>query len=203
VGPVSFEAGRGEIIFIIGGNGSGKTTLSKLLTGLYRPDKGEVLINDKITPPEVLGEYFSVVFSPAYYFERIYNVDLAGRENEIQEYLQILRLENKVSVKDGKFSTINLSGGQRKRLALLLCYLEDAPVYLFDEWAADQDPEYRKFFYRILLPRMRDKGKIVIAVTHDDHYFDVADKVLKMDHGKMEFFTGSNSYQPVFTDSKI
>jgi putative pyoverdin transport system ATP-binding/permease protein len=203
VGPVNLEALSGEIIFIVGGNGSGKTTLAKLLTGLYEPDTGAVLVNERVVPPERLGEYFSVVFSPAYYFERIYNINLAGKEKEIQEYLEVLGLENKVSVSNNKFSTISLSGGQRKRLALLLCYLEDAPIYLFDEWAADQDPEYRRFFYRTLLPRMRDKGKIVIAVTHDDHYFDVADKVLKMDQGKMEFFAEGSSCQPVYTGSSV
>jgi ABC-type siderophore export system fused ATPase/permease subunit len=97
-----------------------------------------------------------------------------------------LDLEEKVSITNGTFSTIDLSRGQRKRLALLQCYLEDRPIYLFDEWAADQDPEFRKFFYRNLLPKMKQEGKMVIAITHDDHYFDAADKILKMDMGKID-----------------
>lgn len=188
VGPISFEAEQGEIVFIIGGNGSGKTTLAKLLLGLYEPDSGEVRVNGKVVPPGLLGEYFSAAFSPVFLFEKIYNINLEGREAEIQHYLRVLDLEDKVQISKNAFSTLNLSGGQRKRLALLLCYLEDAPIFLFDEWAADQDPEYRKFFYRILLPEMRMKGKIVIAITHDDHYFDVADKIMKMDQGKLEHY---------------
>ncbi|MCP5105577.1 MAG: cyclic peptide export ABC transporter, partial [bacterium] len=186
VGPVDFSARKGEVIFVIGGNGSGKTTLAKLLTGLYIPGNGRVKINGKTEPNYRLGEYFSVVFSDYHLFEKLYNVDLTGREEEIREYLKLLRLDQKVVLEKNAFSTVDLSGGQRKRLALLQCYLEDRPIYLFDEVAADQDPEFRKFFYRVLLPKMKEKGKIVIAVTHDDHYFDVADRVLKMDLGNIK-----------------
>ncbi|ELR68780.1 Beta-lactamase [Fulvivirga imtechensis AK7] len=190
VGPINLEVTKGEILFIIGGNGSGKTTLSKLLTGLYEPDEGMIYIDEKEASSAELGELFSTVFNPFYLFEKLYAIDVSQKGNEIQKYLDLLDLSEKVKVReDGTFSTINLSGGQRKRLALLLCYLEDSPIYLFDEWAADQDPEYRKFFYRTLLPRMKEEGKLIIAITHDDHYFDVADHVVKMDQGKMEKYT--------------
>jgi cyclic peptide transporter len=191
VGPIDLEIRRGEILFIIGGNGSGKTTLAKLLVGLYEPDEGEVIVNDKVVNSSRLGEFFSVVFSPCYLFEKLYNIDVNGRQHEVKNYLKRLHLDEKVNIEENKYSTIDLSGGQRKRLALLQCYLEDSPIYLFDEWAADQDPEYRNFFYRTLLPEMKRMGKIVIAVTHDDHYFDVADKVLKMNEGKLESYSST------------
>ncbi|MFD1905689.1 ATP-binding cassette domain-containing protein [Paenibacillus rhizoplanae] len=73
-------------------------------------------------------------------------MDYEGKQDEIDRYLKMLDLDGKVSIDNGRFSTLKLSGGQRKRLALLICYLEDRPIYLFDEWAADQDPEFRKFF---------------------------------------------------------
>ncbi len=186
VGPVDFEAQKGEILFIIGGNGSGKTTLAKLLTGLYIPEGGTVKINGEEKANHQLGEFFSVVFSDYHLFEKLYNVDLTDREEEVRKYLKLLRLEQKVVLENNAFSTVDLSGGQRKRLALLQCYLEGHPIYLFDEVAADQDPEFRKFFYRDLLMRMKEEGKIVIAITHDDHYFDVADRVIKMDMGQIE-----------------
>jgi cyclic peptide transporter len=185
VGPIDLEVRGGQILFIIGGNGGGKTTLAKLLCGLYEPDEGRVLIDNDAVRGIRLSEYFSAVFSPVYLFEKIYNVDLSGKQGIIREYLKILKLENKVEIDGNKYSTINLSGGQRKRLALLQCYLEDSPIYLFDEWAADQDPEYRNFFYRTLLPEMKRSGKIVIAITHDDHYFDVADMVLEVKDGQI------------------
>lgn len=188
VGPIDLEVNAGEILFIVGGNGSGKTTLAKLITGLYEPDQGQILINGKQLKTHEIGEYFSTVFSPPYLFEKLYNVDTQKLKQEVDEYLQLLDLAHKIEVKDGKYSTIKLSGGQRKRLTLLQCYLEDSPVFLFDELAADQDPEYRRFFYRELIPKMKTMGKIIIAITHDDHYFDVADKIMRMNEGMLETY---------------
>jgi putative pyoverdin transport system ATP-binding/permease protein len=196
VGPIDLQAGRGEIIFIIGGNGSGKTTLAKLLVGLYEPDEGWILINDRIIESSRLGEYFSTAFNPAFLFEKLYNIDVRDKKADIEKYLKTLHLDKKVTITENRYSTIDLSGGQKKRLALLQCYLEDSPIYLFDEWAADQDPAYRNFFYRILLPEMKKMGKIVIAITHDDHYFDAADKIFKMTDGKLEVYAASY----LFTD---
>lgn len=186
VGPINLKASAGKILFLIGGNGSGKTTLAKIITGLYIPIEGIIKINGKKLKGEEIGEYISVIFSDFYLFERLYDVDCSKKEEEIKEYLRLLDLEGKVEIRNGYFSTTDLSSGQKKRLALLRCYLEDRPIYLFDELAADQDPQFRKFFYRTLLPKMKEKGKIIIAITHDDHYFDVADKVFKMDMGKIE-----------------
>lgn len=194
VGPMNFELDKGEIVFIVGGNGSGKTTLAKLLTGLYIPDKGSITVDGREISNYQLGEYFSVVFGDYHLFEKLYDVDLTGKEKEVAEYLELLRLKDKVTLENGGFSTIELSGGQRKRLALLQCYLEDRPIYLFDELAADQDPGFRKFFYRNLLMKMKEKGKMVIAITHDDHYFDVADRVIKMDMGKIDLIEDSSRF---------
>ena len=193
IGPIDLEAKRGEIIFIIGANGSGKTTLAKLITGLYAPDAGEMLINNKLVTDARLSEYFSTVFSPSYLFQKLYNINIELKSGEANRYLKILDLEDKVEISENKYSTIELSGGQRKRLALLQCFLEDSPIYLFDEWAADQDPAYRSFFYRVLLPDMQKMGKIVIAITHDDHYFDVATRIFKMKNGKLEEYVNMPS----------
>ncbi len=186
VGPIDIEARKGEVVFIIGGNGSGKTTLARLLAGLYIPESGTIKIDGSEVNNVRLGEYYSTVFSDYHLFPKLYNVDVPQKEDEARKYLKLLRLQGKVVLEEYGFSTLDLSGGQRKRLALLQCYLEDYPIYLFDEVAADQDPGFRKFFYRELLPEMKAKGKIVIAITHDDHYFDVADKVIKMDMGKID-----------------
>lgn len=187
VGPINLSAQKGEIIFIIGGNGSGKTTFSKLLTGLYTSHDGEILINDKKVAFSDIGEYFSTVFHPLFIFRKLYDVQ-EDENSDWTELLDLLELKDKVDILRGNtFSTLNLSGGQRKRLALLQCFMEDKPIYLFDEWAADQDPEYRRTFYRELLPKMKEQGKIVFAITHDDHYFDIADKVIKLEMGKVDY----------------
>lgn len=185
VGPISYEFNSKEIIFITGGNGSGKSTLAKLITGLYKPSKGKITLNNIKVTEKSLSENFSTVFGDFYLFDKLYGIDYKDKKKEIKKYLEILQLDRKVEIKDGKFSTTKLSTGQKKRLALLVTYLEDRPIYLFDEWAADQDPEFRLFFYDTILPELKSKGKCVIAVTHDDRYFNLADKVIKMEVGKI------------------
>ncbi|MDN9008815.1 cyclic peptide export ABC transporter [Brevibacillus laterosporus] len=186
VGPINFEFASGEIIFITGGNGSGKSTLAKLLTGLYAPVKGEISINGSKVSHAQLNQYYSAIFGDFHLFDRLYGIDFKKSEKEIERYLEVLELQDKVKVENGVFSTTKLSTGQKKRLALFITYLEDRPICLFDEWAADQDPEYRRFFYQVLLPDMKQKGKCIIAITHDDQYFHIADKVIKMDAGQMK-----------------
>ncbi|MNN47971.1 ABC transporter ATP-binding protein YojI [compost metagenome] len=127
----------------------------------------------------------STIFSDAYLFDRLYGIDYAEKEKEAQVYLRLLGLQDKVTIRDGQFSTTRLSTGQRKRLAMLVSYLDDKPICLFDEWAADQDPEYRAYFYTTLLPDLRSRGKCVIVITHDDRYFDMADKLIKLEMGKI------------------
>ncbi|NBI31159.1 cyclic peptide export ABC transporter [Chengkuizengella marina] len=183
VGPISYKFKSGEITFITGGNGSGKSTLAKMITGLYTPSKGEIIINNKEIEGKALSQFYSTIFSDVYLFDKLYGIEHEEKEEEITKYLKLLQMENKVKIEDGKFNTIDLSTGQRKRLALLISYLEDRPVYLFDEWAADQDPEFRQFFYKTLLPDLKSRGKCIIAITHDDYYFDMADHILKLEMG--------------------
>ncbi|MCX7920714.1 MAG: cyclic peptide export ABC transporter [Clostridia bacterium] len=185
VGPIDYDFRSGEVIFITGGNGSGKSTLAKLITGLYSSQSGEIALNGVNVPHNVLSQQYSAIFGDFYLFNKMYGIDYQKKSEMIQQYLKVLQIEDKVEVHDGVFSTTKLSTGQRKRLALLISYLEDRPIYVFDEWAADQDPEFRKYFYDTLLPELKQKGKCVIAITHDDRYFDLADKVIKMEMGQI------------------
>ncbi len=185
VGPIDYQFRSGEITFITGGNGSGKSTLAKLLTGLYAPTEGDILINGHKVNCEALSQHYAAIYSDFHLFEKLYGLEADGQKEQIEVYLQHLQLKEKVDYVDGAFSTIQLSTGQRKRLALLVSYLEDRPIYLFDEWAADQDPEFRTFFYHTLLPELKERGKCIIAITHDDRFFDCADHRIKMDMGQM------------------
>ncbi|SHJ87031.1 cyclic peptide transporter [Clostridium cavendishii DSM 21758] len=185
IGPISHSFMSGEITFITGGNGSGKSTLAKLLTGLYEETKGYITLDGNKLEPKKLSENYTTIFSDFYLFDKLYGIEWQRKEEEIQKYLEVLQLDKKVKIEDGKFSTTKLSTGQKKRLALLISYLEDKPIYLFDEWAADQDPEFRLFFYNTLLPELKERGRCVIAITHDEQYFSSADKVIKMGMGKL------------------
>ena len=188
LGPIDLTLRPGEIVFIIGGNGSGKTTLAKLITGLYTPESGEMVLDGTpITAAnrENYRQLFSVVFDDAMVFDSLWGLDATDLDKRAGEYLRQLELDHVVTVRDGTFSTIQLSRGQRKRLALVTAYLEDRPIYLFDEWAADQDPIFRKIFYLRLLPELKRRGKTVVAVTHDDRYFANADRIIKLEEGKV------------------
>jgi putative pyoverdin transport system ATP-binding/permease protein len=184
LGPVDLTLSSGEVVFVTGGNGSGKSTLVKLLCGLYAPNSGEVLLNGTAIDDrnrDWYRDHFTVVFADYHLFERLFGIDTGSREGRIQEYLSLLKLDAKVRVEGGRFSTTALSSGQRKRLALLTAWLEDRPVYIFDEWAADQDPSYKEVFYLRLLPELKARGKCVVVVTHDDRYFHLGDRVIKLE----------------------
>lgn len=200
LGPIDLCFRPGELHFLIGGNGSGKTTLAKLLVGLYVPEGGEILLDGKSVTDadrDLYRQLFSVVFSDFYLFESL----LGFRQEEVDvrsaEYLAKLHLERKVKVDHGTLSTLDLSQGQRKRLALLTAYLEDRPIYLFDEWASDQDPVFKEVFYHQLLPGLKERGKTVIVISHDDRYYGIADRITKLDYGQIDRSVSPPLLEPV------
>lgn len=188
LGPIDLKIQGGEIVFLVGGNGSGKSTLALLLVGLYPPEQGEIRLGGRhITESnrENYRQHFSAVFSDFYLFDSLLGFQGRELDAEARAYLTHLQLDHKVRIENGAFSTLDLSQGQRKRLALLVAYLEDRPFYIFDEWAADQDPAFKKIFYMEILPVLKAKGKTVIVITHDEHYFHVADRCLKLEEGML------------------
>lgn len=194
LGPIELELRPSEMVFLVGGNGSGKTTLAKLLTGLYVPEAGEVRLDGRAVTDEnreQLRSLFSVVFSDFYLFESLLGLERPRLDAQAQEHLVRLGLDHKVRVRDGELSTTDLSQGQRKRLALLAAYLEDRPAYVFDEWAADQDPLFKDFFYTQLLPELKSRGKAVLVISHDDRYYYLADRILKLEDGRLDGLPGS------------
>jgi len=188
-GPFTFHLKAGEVLFIVGGNGAGKTTLAKLLCGLYPPDSGRIVI-DGVPVTDVAGRaaqraLFTAVFTEDPLFEHVLGLPAAEAEARGRALLSLLQLDAKVGLEGTAFTTTDLSQGQRRRLVLLAALLDERPIVLLDEWAADQDPAFREFFYRELIPGLRAQGKTVIAITHDDRYFDLADRVLKIDSGRI------------------
>jgi len=188
LGPIDLDFKPGELVFLVGGNGSGKTTLAMLLIGLYTPEQGHIRWNGETVGNANKDDYlqnFSVIFSDFYLFDELYGVDNGSSGALIDDYLQRLHLDHKVRVENGRFSSVDLSQGQRKRLALLVAYLEDRPFYVFDEWAADQDPEFKHLFYTELLPALKARGKTVLVISHDDRYFYLADRCIKLEEGRI------------------
>jgi putative ATP-binding cassette transporter len=196
VGPIDLNLIPGEITFLVGGNGSGKTTWVKLLVGLYAPEHGQVWWNDSPVGEgerEAYRQCFSAVFCDSHLFLHVAGVGQSDLDIRANRLLQRLQLDDKVSVRDGAFSTRALSQGQRKRLALLVALLEDRPCLVFDEWAADQDPEFKEVFYREILPELKAAGKLVVVISHDDRYFGVADRLVRMEDGRQILVTQASS----------
>lgn len=187
IGPIDLVIEPGELVFVIGGNGSGKTTLAKLVTGLYEPETGALRLDGCAITADNRDDYrqlFSAVFSDFRLFARLVGPS-ASLEDDGRAQLARLQLGHKVAIAGARLSTLDLSQGQRKRLALLLACLEDRPIYVFDEWAADQDPAFREIFYRRILGELRGRGKTVLVITHDDRYYDVADRIIKLERGRI------------------
>lgn len=190
LGPIDLVLRPRELVIVAGGNGSGKTTLAKLLLGLYEPEAGRIVLDgEPVTAAnrEVYRNRFSAVFADFHLFPQLLGLSAEGLDDAAATYLRELKLDHKVKVEGGRLSTTALSTGQRKRLALLTAYLEDRPIYLFDEWAADQDPLFKRLFYEELLPELRARGKTVVVISHDEQYYGVGDRLLKLDYGQLTY----------------
>jgi putative ATP-binding cassette transporter len=190
LGPIDLSIRRGETVFLIGGNGSGKSTLAKIITGLYAPDGGQIHLGGRPVTDENRNEYcqnFSAVFQDYHVFDSLLGLEGADIDEHCRRQLSLFQLDRQVSIQDGRLSTLKLSHGQRKRLALLVAYIEDRPMYLFDEWAADQEPLFKAFFYTELLPDLKRRGKTVVVISHDDHYYSTATRLVKLADGMVEF----------------
>lgn len=186
-GPIDFTLARGELVFVVGGNGSGKSTFMNLLCGLYTPNAGTIHVDGVAVTDanrSALREQFAAVFADFHLFDRFYGHDDVPPET-VNQHLTDLSLDHKVTYRDGAFSTTELSSGQRKRLAMAAALVDDKPIYLFDEWTADQDAEFRGRFYAEILPRLKAQGKTCIVVTHDDRYWSYADRVIKFEGGRI------------------
>jgi putative ATP-binding cassette transporter len=190
VGPINATFKKGEITFITGGNGAGKSTIIAVLTGLRPAAGGSIMVNDCPLPTDALQLYrdhFATVLSDYHLFRELYGIDEIDPKR-VEPLLKQMEIDDKVEIDDNAFSTTSLSQGQRKRLALIAALLEEKPVLVLDEWAADQDPHFRSVFYEKILPSLRKQGKIIICVTHDDRWFDAADTIYHVRDG--EFVDG-------------
>ena len=188
LGPMDLLLRPGELIFVTGGNGSGKSTFAKLLTGLYAPSAGELLLDGKVVTPADAATYrahFSAVFTDFFVFDELGSRGDGSTDKRVREHLERFGLSRKVDVADGRLTTTKLSLGERKRLALIAAYLQDRPLIVLDEWAADQDVRFKDIFYREILDDLTRRGKTVIVISHDDRYFGQADRLVRLEDGQL------------------
>ncbi|EAI3821823.1 TPA: multidrug ABC transporter permease/ATP-binding protein [Campylobacter coli] len=193
--PVNLDLKKGELIFLIGKNGSGKSTFCMLLTGLFKPSEGEIFVDDMKIDDDNLDIYrslVSAVFSDFHLFTKTLAKEKFADEEKIASWLEFLELKGKTRVEDHELVLTKLSTGQKKRLAMLIALLEERDILVLDEWAADQDPVFRRFFYKKLLPLLKEQGKTIFAITHDDAYFDSADRIFLAEGGNISELKGEN-----------
>lgn len=187
IGPIDWELNTGEITFVYGGNGSGKTTFFYSILGLLKPQQGTIELDGNMIDYKSSGYYkslFSSVFNDFYLFDEFYGNENFDREKAL-ELIKLFEMQGKVEIQEKGFSVTELSTGQRKRLALIATILEQKPIIVLDEWAADQDPYFRKKFYEEILPKLKGEGFTILAITHDDRYYHCADRIYKMEFGKL------------------
>lgn len=197
-GPINLSINRGETIFVIGGNGSGKSTFINLLTNLYKPVSGNLAVDDTVVGANSIEyrDLISSIYTDHHLFSRNYeNYNLEGNL-EYMMLLKRMKLEEIIENDSDESARRQFSKGQSKRMALIFALLEKKPILVLDEWAADQDPVFRKYFYENLIPELKKEGKTIIAVTHDDAYFKYADRIIKFDEGKIvKEFVVNESYK--------
>ncbi|RSZ60399.1 cyclic peptide export ABC transporter [Massilia atriviolacea] len=206
LGPVELSFAPGQITYLVGGNGSGKTSLAKLLVGLYRPEQGAIVLNGVAVDDASRDGYrqlFSAIFSDFHLFDQLLDGTSPELDAQGNALIAKLNLQHKVQLRNGAFTTRALSQGQRKRLALVVVYLEDRPFLVFDEWAADQDPLFKDVFYRELLPELKARGKTVLVISHDDRYFHLADRLIRMVDGQIVAIDTPAAAAPVVQESSL
>jgi cyclic peptide transporter len=189
---INFTITRGEVVIITGGNGSGKSTFINILAGLYRPSSGVLCLNGVPVNTSNYPDYrdrISAVFSDHYLFKENYeNYELLSSNHLLKHYIQLMWMESIAQIDEGRNRiSIDLSKGQQKRLALIHALLENKDLLILDEWAAEQDPQFRSYFYETILPELKRMGKTIVAVTHDDAYFRCAERIIKFDCGTIVY----------------
>jgi putative pyoverdin transport system ATP-binding/permease protein len=189
IGPIDFTMKSGELVFITGGNGSGKSTFLRVFAGLYPPESGDILLDGVPVSEETRDHYrslMSAIFFDYHLFQRLYGIDADAAE--VQRLLGQFRLTERTGYADGAFRTLELSSGQKRRMALIVSLLENRPILLLDEWTAEQDPEFRRKFYDELLPDLMRAGATIVVITHDDRYLDELNlpaRKIRMDEGRI------------------
>lgn len=196
VGPLDLDLEPGTLVFVTGGNGSGKTTLMKLLTGLYAPHRGTIRVDGRpVTPAgrQAYRDHFTTIFGPPFLFDRPYGLDASP--DDIVALLDRFGITDMVGFDGERFGALDLSSGQAMRLAMVVALLEERPICVFDEWTANQDPQMTRYYYEVLLPELVEAGRTVIAVSHDDRFFHLADLHVRLDRGQVEIARGPGGHR--------
>ena len=192
VDGVSLSINEGEIFGLLGPNGAGKTSTLSAIEGLVRPDSGSIRIGevDARQNPTAAKARMGVQLQSTSFqsdltireivrlYAGLYGVPLTRAE--IDDLLANIRLEEDASK---RFS--QLSGGQQKRVSLLIATIHNPPLVLLDEPTAGLDPQARRQLWD-RIERMRDTGRSILLTTHSmEEAQAVCQRVAIIDRGKL------------------
>ena len=189
---INLKAKGGEILGLLGENGAGKTTLMNILSGLYLPDYGEILINDKPVKFDNPGDAISAGIGMVHQhfmlvpiFSVTENVILGNEETGLANYLKLSEAEQKVKEISEKYSllvdpkeiTERLPVGTQQRVEIIKVLFRSAQVLIFDEPTAVLTPQEVTELFNIM-NSLRESGKAIIFITHKLHeVLEICDRI--------------------------
>ncbi len=191
VDDITFNAEGGKIIVLIGVNGAGKTTLLRILAGLDKPDKGNILFNNQIISDKELRYIGTLVFQRTAMFSRsvydnlAFGLKLRGKKDpEIRE--KITEVLHSVGLKDfEKRKAKKTSGGEQQRMALARAFLLEPKILLLDEPTANLDPNSALIIEKAIVARKKADSIIILATHNLSQAKRLGDEIVHLHNGKI------------------
>jgi ATP-binding cassette subfamily B protein len=204
---VSFRVAPGERLALVGENGAGKTTLTKLLTRLYDPTRGEILLDGRTLAeydPAELHDQVGVIFQDFVRYDLVAEENIAvgriaaltagqdGVRGQVEDAARRSLAADVIDALPQRYRTmlgrrfeggVDLSGGQWQKVALGRAYMRDAQLLILDEPTAalDARAEYEVFRRFSELT----EGKMAILISHRFSTVRMADGILVLEHGRV------------------
>ena len=199
VRDVSFEAAFGEMFYIEGPSGSGKTTLLSLISGILRPNSGSVLVEQKDIwkmSSDQIADFrlnkVGFVFQDYHLFPRLTTVenvaiplilkriDWNNSIHKAMEYLDVVGIKDRALL-----PPVKLSGGEQQRVAIARAIASGPDILIFDEPTASLDGDTGRRIVDFVKHNIMNENRCIIIVTHDSRIFEYADRIMKMEDGRV------------------
>ncbi len=199
VKDVSFEANFGEILYVVGPSGSGKTTMLSIISGILRPNSGHVTIEGTdiwALSNDALADFrlhkIGFVFQDFHLFPRLTTAenvaiplilqrrdwDAALKEAEVD--LDIVGLKDRASL-----PPVKLSGGEQQRVAIARAIVSRPDILILDEPTASLDGDTGRNIVKFVREHILSDQRCIVIVTHDSRIYEFADRIVKMEDGKL------------------
>ncbi len=209
VKDVSFEAYFGEVLYIVGPSGSGKTTLLSIISGILRPNAGQVMVEGQdlwSLSDDAIANFrldkVGFVFQDYHLFPRLTTAEnvaiplILKKVNwnealrEASAYLEIVGLGEKTNL-----PPVKLSGGEQQRVAIARAMVSHPDILIFDEPTASLDGDTGKRIVSFIKEKILNDKRCIIIVTHDSRIFEYADRIMNMEDGKISALRNGGGHE--------